>query len=105
MTRIPGTDLDIRPLVLGANTFGWTADEHDSHTILDAFLGAPRKASRMVWESCSSAVQPKVLAPKTNGLMSRSVPGIRVMRPPRRCPGSGPVNQIDVNHDLGGNGF
>ena len=40
MTRIPGTDLDIRPLVLGANTFGWTADEHDSHTILDAFLGA-----------------------------------------------------------------
>ena len=31
MTRIPGTDLDIRPLVLGANTFGWTADEHDSH--------------------------------------------------------------------------
>lgn len=40
MTRIPGTDLDIRPLVLGANTFGWTADEHDSHAILDAFLGA-----------------------------------------------------------------
>lgn len=40
MTRIPGTDLDIRPLVLGANTFGWTADEHESHAILDAFLGA-----------------------------------------------------------------
>ncbi|MDO4411496.1 aldo/keto reductase [Cutibacterium sp.] len=39
MIRISGTDLDIKPLVLGANTFGWTANEHDSHAILDAFVG------------------------------------------------------------------
>ena len=40
MTRIPGTDLDIRPLVLGANTFGWGADDVAGQAILVAFLGA-----------------------------------------------------------------
>ena len=32
------TDLDIAPLVLGGNVFGWTADEETSFRLLDAFL-------------------------------------------------------------------
>lgn len=32
--------LDIAPLVLGGNVFGWTADAKTSHAILDAFVAA-----------------------------------------------------------------
>ncbi|MGC3022623.1 MULTISPECIES: aldo/keto reductase [unclassified Brevibacterium] len=38
--QIPGTDLSIFPINLGANTFGWTADEAESHAVLDAFTAA-----------------------------------------------------------------
>ena len=37
MTRIGGTDLDVFPLCLGGNVFGWTADERTSFDVLDAF--------------------------------------------------------------------
>lgn len=37
MVAIGKSDLDIYPLALGANTFGWTADEKSSFEILDAF--------------------------------------------------------------------
>ncbi len=40
MVRIPRTDIDILPLVLGANTFGWTSDERTSFAVLDAFVAA-----------------------------------------------------------------
>lgn len=40
MIRIPGTELDIFPLNLGANSFGWTADEAMSFAILDEFVAA-----------------------------------------------------------------
>lgn len=40
MSRLGRTELDVFPLCLGANVFGWTADERDSHRILDAFLAA-----------------------------------------------------------------
>ncbi|TDG35994.1 aldo/keto reductase [Pedobacter changchengzhani] len=33
-----GTDLNIAPIVLGGNVFGWTIDEQQSHTILDNFV-------------------------------------------------------------------
>ena len=39
-TRLPGTDLDLFPLVLGGNVFGWSADEATSFAVLDAFAGA-----------------------------------------------------------------
>ncbi len=32
--------IEIAPLMLGGNVFGWTADEKTSHAILDAFLDA-----------------------------------------------------------------
>jgi aryl-alcohol dehydrogenase-like predicted oxidoreductase len=32
------TALQIHPLVLGGNVFGWTADERSSHSILDAYV-------------------------------------------------------------------
>jgi len=35
--RLGKTDLDIAPLVLGGNVFGWTADEKTSFDILDRF--------------------------------------------------------------------
>jgi aryl-alcohol dehydrogenase-like predicted oxidoreductase len=37
---VPGTDLEITPLNLGGNTFGWTSDVQESFDVLDAFLAA-----------------------------------------------------------------
>ncbi|GIG37476.1 aldo/keto reductase [Cellulomonas pakistanensis] len=40
MARIGTTDLDVLPLNLGGNVFGWTADERASAAVLDAFVEA-----------------------------------------------------------------
>ena len=40
MTRIPRTDLDVFPLNLGGNTFGWTSGPDASFAVLDAFAEA-----------------------------------------------------------------
>jgi aryl-alcohol dehydrogenase-like predicted oxidoreductase len=40
MTRLGRSDLDVFPLCLGGNVFGWTADEQQSFDVLDAFLAA-----------------------------------------------------------------
>ncbi len=38
--RIGASDLDVFPLSLGCNVFGWTADETTSHEVLDAYIAA-----------------------------------------------------------------
>ena len=38
--RLGDSDIEIAPLVLGGNVFGWTADEAASFAILDAFVDA-----------------------------------------------------------------
>ena len=38
--RLGRTDLNIAPLVLGGNVFGWTADKNASFAVLDRFLAA-----------------------------------------------------------------
>ena len=38
--RLGRTDLEIAPLVLGGNVFGWTADEKTSFALLDRFVDA-----------------------------------------------------------------
>lgn len=40
MRRIEGTDLDVFPLCLGGNVFGWTADEPQSFRALDVYRDA-----------------------------------------------------------------
>lgn len=40
MPRIGTSDLDVSPLCLGANVFGWTADREASFAVLDAFAAA-----------------------------------------------------------------
>jgi aryl-alcohol dehydrogenase-like predicted oxidoreductase len=40
MTALGRTDLDVFRLCLGGNVFGWTADEPQSHAILDAYTAA-----------------------------------------------------------------
>ncbi|MCW2952366.1 MAG: hypothetical protein JWQ48_1536 [Conexibacter sp.] len=40
MANIPSTDLDVFPLSLGGNVFGWTADESQSFAVLDAYAAA-----------------------------------------------------------------
>jgi len=40
MTTIGTSDLDVFPLALGGNTFGWTSDEQTSHAVLDAFAAS-----------------------------------------------------------------
>jgi aryl-alcohol dehydrogenase (NADP+) len=40
MAKLGSTDLDVFPLNLGGNVFGWTADEATSHEVLDAYAAA-----------------------------------------------------------------
>jgi aryl-alcohol dehydrogenase-like predicted oxidoreductase len=40
MHSIGGSDLDVFPLALGGNVFGWTADKAVSFQILDAYTAA-----------------------------------------------------------------
>ena len=40
MPRLPRTDLDVFPLCLGGNVFGWTANEQESFALLDAYAAA-----------------------------------------------------------------
>jgi aryl-alcohol dehydrogenase-like predicted oxidoreductase len=37
MSKIPRTDLDVFPLCLGGNVFGWTADRDASFSVLDGY--------------------------------------------------------------------
>src|SRR4029079_9518988 len=39
-TSLGRTDLEIFPLCLGGNVFGWTADEQESFAVLDAYVEA-----------------------------------------------------------------
>jgi len=40
MAKIPQTELDVYPICLGGNVFGWTADEAQSFAVLDAYAEA-----------------------------------------------------------------
>ncbi len=40
LRRLGHTDLNIAPLVLGGNVFGWTADKKSSFAVMDRFLAA-----------------------------------------------------------------
>jgi len=40
MMRLGDTDLQVHPLCLGGNVFGWTADEQQSFEVLDAYAAA-----------------------------------------------------------------
>src|SRR3954454_10990102 len=40
MARLGHTDLDVFPLCLGGNVFGWTADADESFAVLDAYADA-----------------------------------------------------------------
>jgi aryl-alcohol dehydrogenase (NADP+) len=40
MVSLGRTDLDVFPICLGGNVFGWTADEEQSRAVLDAYVAA-----------------------------------------------------------------
>jgi aryl-alcohol dehydrogenase (NADP+) len=40
MPVLRGTDLNVFPICLGGNVFGWTADERESFAVLDAYVEA-----------------------------------------------------------------
>lgn len=40
MPKIANTDLDVYPLNLGGNTFGWTSDEAESFEVLDLYFNS-----------------------------------------------------------------
>lgn len=40
MTQLGKSGIDIYPLALGGNTFGWTSDEKESDAVLDAYVEA-----------------------------------------------------------------
>lgn len=39
MPNLGKTTIEVTPLCLGGNVFGWTIDEHDSFKVLDAYVG------------------------------------------------------------------
>ncbi|MBB5153790.1 aldo/keto reductase [Saccharopolyspora phatthalungensis] len=40
MARLGSTELDVFPICLGGNVFGWTANRDETFTVLDAYAGA-----------------------------------------------------------------
>src|SRR5262245_60879701 len=40
MRRLGNTDLEVFPLCLGGNVFGWTTDEAGAYAVLDAYVAA-----------------------------------------------------------------
>ena len=40
MRRLPGSELEVFPLCLGGNVFGWSIDEERSFEVLDAYVAA-----------------------------------------------------------------
>lgn len=40
MAKLGRTGIEIHPLVLGTNTFGWNTEEAEAHAVLDAFTAA-----------------------------------------------------------------
>jgi aryl-alcohol dehydrogenase-like predicted oxidoreductase len=40
MAKISSTDLDVFPIALGGNVFGWTANEEESFAVLDGYAAA-----------------------------------------------------------------
>ena len=40
LRQIGNTGIQVAPLALGGNVFGWTADEETSFKVLDAFVDA-----------------------------------------------------------------
>jgi aryl-alcohol dehydrogenase-like predicted oxidoreductase len=40
MAKVSSTDLDVYPLALGGNVFGWTANEEESFAVLDGYAAA-----------------------------------------------------------------
>ncbi|MGZ3395409.1 MAG: aldo/keto reductase, partial [Isosphaeraceae bacterium] len=40
MRKLGNSGLEVGPLALGGNAFGWTADEPTSFRLLDAFVAA-----------------------------------------------------------------
>src|ERR1700742_1791163 len=40
LRKLGASDLDVFPLCLGGNVFGWTADQAASQAVLDGYVGA-----------------------------------------------------------------
>ena len=64
MPTIGATDLDVFPLCLGGNVFGWTADERQAFAVLDAYADAggnflDTADSYTRWVEGSSAASPR----------------------------------------------
>ena len=38
--RLPKTNLEVSPICLGGNVFGWSANQDESFAVLDAFVAA-----------------------------------------------------------------
>ncbi|MEJ2886737.1 aldo/keto reductase [Actinomycetospora aeridis] len=97
--RIPRTELDVHPLCLGGNVFGWTADAAASAAVLDAYLAAGGNfvdtADSYTWrvEGNSGGDSERVLGDwmAARGVRDRMVVATKVGSWPER-PGLSPEN-------------
>ncbi|MFC5136642.1 aldo/keto reductase [Actinomycetospora rhizophila] len=97
--RIPGSDLDVHPLCLGGNVFGWTADAAASAAVLDAYADAGGNfvdsADSYTWrvEGNSGGDSERVLGEwmAARGARDRMVVATKVGSWPER-PGLSPAN-------------
>src|SRR5664280_2437536 len=94
MTKIGTTSLDVFPLCLGGNVFGWTADERQPFAVLGAYAAAvsmklPPSVAKAYSTSndwLSFVVQTNTLPPRQSGKTSRDVVPTFVMSPPFAWP-------------------
>lgn len=119
LRKLGSSDLQVFPLALGGNVFGWTADEAQSFAVLDAYVAAggnfidtadgysawvPGKEggeSETVigkWLASRSRRDDVVIATKvsTHPSYKGSRPPTSRPRPRRRCAGSGPTTSTST---------
>ena len=59
MAKISTTDLDVFPLALGGNVFGWTANQEESFAVLDAYAAAG--SNFIDTPTCTQRGRPEIL--------------------------------------------
>jgi aryl-alcohol dehydrogenase-like predicted oxidoreductase len=106
MITIPETDLVVYELCLGANVFGWSADEAESHAVLDAYRShggnfVDTADMYSAWKEGNVGGESETIIGnwmKKNGNRDQMVVATKVAKLPTR-PGLSPANIIAACND------
>jgi len=106
MITIPETDLVVHELCLGTNVFGWSADEPESHAVLDAYRAhggnfVDTADMYSAWKEGNIGGESETIIGKwmkKNGNRDKIVVATKVAKLPTR-PGLSPANIIAACND------